>query len=77
MYVANELGLLIWFFSCGTLYLPSDCTFLQCINASCVRLFEDASVGYPLLYVDTEYSYECVLLELFERFNKHIRVQRE
>ena len=77
MYVANELGLLLWFPSCGTLYLSSDCIFLQCINASCVRLFEDASVGYPFLYVGTEDSYECVLLELFERFNYHIRGQRE
>ena len=40
-----------------------------CLNASCVCLFEDASVGYPILPVDTEDSSEYALLELFEHFN--------
>ena len=40
-----------------------------CLNASCVCLFEDASVGYPILPVDTENSSEYALLELFEHFN--------
>ena len=38
----------------------------------CVRLFEDAIVGYPFLCVGTEDGSECVLLELFERFDNHI-----
>ena len=39
------------------------------LNASCVCLLEDASVGYPILPVDTEDSSEYALLELFEHFN--------
>ena len=40
-----------------------------CLNASCVYLFDDVSVGYPILPVDTENSSEYALLELFELFN--------
>ena len=39
------------------------------LNVSCVRLFDDPSVGYPILPVDTEDSSEYALLELFEHFN--------
>ena len=41
----------------------------MCLNASCVCLFEDASVGYPILPVDTEDRSEYALLELFELFH--------
>ena len=35
-----------------------------CLNFSCVCLFQDASVGYPILPVDTDDSSEYTLLEL-------------
>ena len=40
-----------------------------CLNASGVCLFEDASVGYPILPVDTKDISAYALLELFEHFN--------
>ena len=41
----------------------------MCLNANCVCLLEDASVGYPILPVDTEDTSEYALLELFEHFH--------
>ena len=40
-----------------------------CVNTSCVCLFGDASVGYPILPMDTEDSSQYAVLKLFASFH--------
>ena len=60
---------MIYCLPCRSCPAQLSCDLTMCLNASCVCLFEDASVGYPILPVDTEDRSEYALLELFEHFH--------
>ena len=49
----------------------------MCLNASGVCMFEDASVGYPVLPVDTDDSCHYALLELFEHVDPCLTAIKE
>ena len=69
MKARRTVGLSVfWYLACVSHVRPSSSVIGPCVPASCVCLFEDANVGFPILPVDTEDGSQYVMLELFEYF---------